>query len=220
MPVTPSRSQTHAGTTPTYYIQHAPISIQAAKLNTRSFKKIEPLNQGKNNWPDWSFAIKIVLNQHLVGGYLTGNIIAPYPLTEPGAHNNWSLNNIAVVSALYLCVSHEDQCLLKDVTNAATAWNTLRKRHEEIGPIMQMLLIQGVFAKCYSCGQHFSLTSTDSVNSSAAYTGSASLLRKFFSLLQCSMLSLANLMQSRLKSCPYFLPARLRTPSHLRTSAL
>ncbi|KIK75242.1 hypothetical protein PAXRUDRAFT_19167 [Paxillus rubicundulus Ve08.2h10] len=142
MPVTPSGPQAHAGTTPTYYIQHAPISIQAAKLDTRTFKKIEPLDRGKNNWPDWSFAIKLALNQHLVGGYLTGNVAAPDPLTEPGAHNNWSLNNSAIVSALCSHVSHKDQCLLEDVTNATMAWNTLHERHEKIGPIAQILLIQ------------------------------------------------------------------------------
>ncbi|KAF8835001.1 hypothetical protein BDN67DRAFT_984915 [Paxillus ammoniavirescens] len=104
-PMTLSRTQIHSGTTPTYYIQHAPISIQAAKLDTRSFEKIEPLDQGKNNWPDWSFTIKLVLNQHLVGGYLTSNVIALNPLTEPGTHNNWSLNNITIISALWLLSS-------------------------------------------------------------------------------------------------------------------
>ncbi|KIK90700.1 hypothetical protein PAXRUDRAFT_151351, partial [Paxillus rubicundulus Ve08.2h10] len=59
---------------PTYYIQHAPISINAAKLNTRSFEKILELNCGKNNWSDWSFAMKLVLNQHLIGGYLVSTI--------------------------------------------------------------------------------------------------------------------------------------------------
>ncbi|KIK74828.1 hypothetical protein PAXRUDRAFT_19504 [Paxillus rubicundulus Ve08.2h10] len=42
---------------PAYYIWHAPISIQE-------------LNHNKNNWSDWSFAMKLMLNQHLIGGYL------------------------------------------------------------------------------------------------------------------------------------------------------
>ncbi|KAF8838806.1 hypothetical protein BDN67DRAFT_982250 [Paxillus ammoniavirescens] len=144
---------------PTYYIQHAPISIHAAKLNTWSFEKIAELDHGKNNWSDWSFAMKLALNQHLISGYLIGTIKAPDTVLEPGMFNNWTLNNIAIVSALCSRVSHEDQQLLEDVTNVKQAWDTLRERHEKVGPIAQILLIQEVFVKCYSRGQRFSLTS-------------------------------------------------------------
>ncbi|KIK75749.1 hypothetical protein PAXRUDRAFT_18731 [Paxillus rubicundulus Ve08.2h10] len=116
---------------PAYYIQHAPISVHTAKLDMHSFEEIQELDRGKNNWSDWSFTIKLVLNQHLVGGYLTGTVLAPNPLTEPGAYNNWMLNNIAVVSALCSRVSHEDQHLLEDVTDAKQAWGILCERHEK-----------------------------------------------------------------------------------------
>ncbi|KAF8833749.1 hypothetical protein BDN67DRAFT_916327, partial [Paxillus ammoniavirescens] len=105
--------------------------------------------------------MKLVLNQHLVGGYLLGTIQAPDAALEPRAFNNWMLNNITIVSALCSHVSHEDQCLLKDVTNAKQAWDTLRERHEKVGPIAQILLIQEVFTKRYSRGQRFSLTSSE-----------------------------------------------------------
>ncbi|KIJ14119.1 hypothetical protein PAXINDRAFT_13033 [Paxillus involutus ATCC 200175] len=85
---------------PTYYIQHVPISIHAAKLDTQSFEKIAELDRGKNNWSDWSFAMKLALNQHLVGGYLLGTIKAPNAVLEPNVFNNWMLNNIAIISAL------------------------------------------------------------------------------------------------------------------------
>ncbi|KAF8834968.1 hypothetical protein BDN67DRAFT_1015985 [Paxillus ammoniavirescens] len=134
---------------PTYYIQHTPISIHAAKLDTRSFEKIAELDCGKNNWSDWSFAMKLALNQHLVGGYLIGTIKAPEAVLEPGAFNNWTLNNIAIVLALCSRVSHEDQRLLEDITNAKQAWDTLHERHEKVGPIAQILLIQEVFAMTY-----------------------------------------------------------------------
>ncbi|KIJ14070.1 hypothetical protein PAXINDRAFT_156290 [Paxillus involutus ATCC 200175] len=105
--------------------------------------------------------MKLVLNQHLVGGYLLGTIKAPSEVLEPGAFHNWTLNNIAIVSALCSRVSHEDQRLLEDITNAKEAWDTLRERHEKVGPIAQILLIQEVFAKRYSHGQRFSLTSSE-----------------------------------------------------------
>ncbi|KAF8836747.1 hypothetical protein BDN67DRAFT_884512, partial [Paxillus ammoniavirescens] len=105
--------------------------------------------------------IKLVLNQHLVGGYLTGAILARDLLTEPGAYNNWTLNNIAVVSALCSQVSHEDQRHLEDVTDAKQAWGILHEHHEKVGPIAQILLIQEVPTKRYTCGQHFSLTSSE-----------------------------------------------------------
>ncbi|KIJ06694.1 hypothetical protein PAXINDRAFT_91623, partial [Paxillus involutus ATCC 200175] len=158
---TPTPAAPITASQPAYYIQHAPISVHTAKLDTRSFEKIQELDRGKNNWSDWSFAIKLVLNQHLVGGYLTGAVLAPNPLTEPGAYNNWTLNNIAVVSALCSRVSHEDQRLLEDVTDAKQAWGILRERHEKVGPIAQILLIQEVFAKRYTRGQRFSLTSSE-----------------------------------------------------------
>ncbi|KAF8835000.1 hypothetical protein BDN67DRAFT_984921 [Paxillus ammoniavirescens] len=127
---------------PTYYIQHTHISIHAAKLDTWSFEKIAELDRGKNNWSDWSFAMKLVLNQHLVSGYLLGTIKAPDAVLEPSMFNNWMLNNIAIVSALCSHVSHEDQWLLKDVTNAKEAWDTLHEHHKKVGPIAQILLIQ------------------------------------------------------------------------------
>ncbi|KIK91174.1 hypothetical protein PAXRUDRAFT_13924 [Paxillus rubicundulus Ve08.2h10] len=83
--------------------------------------------------------MKLILNQHLIGGYLVGTIRAPDPLTN----------------------HHEDQHLLEDVTNAQEAWDTLCECHKKVGPIAQILLIQEVFAKCYSRGQHFSLTSSE-----------------------------------------------------------
>ncbi|KAF8833217.1 hypothetical protein BDN67DRAFT_917425, partial [Paxillus ammoniavirescens] len=104
--------------------------------------------------------MKLALNQHLIGGYLIGTIKAPDAVLEPGAFNNWMLN-IAIVSALCSRVSHKDQRLLEDITNAKQAWDTLRERHEKVGPIAQILLIQEVFAKCYSRGQQFSLTSSE-----------------------------------------------------------
>ncbi|KIK96725.1 hypothetical protein PAXRUDRAFT_10642 [Paxillus rubicundulus Ve08.2h10] len=162
--MTTSISTTHTVMTsvpPDYYIQHAPISVHMAKLNTHSFEKIETLDHGKNNWSNWSFAIKLVLNQHLIGGYLMGAIAAPDPLLEPGAFNNWTLNNITIISALCSCIAHEDQHLLKDITNAADAWDTLHQCHKKVGPIAQILLIQEVFAKQYSHGQHFSLTNSE-----------------------------------------------------------
>ncbi|KIK72217.1 hypothetical protein PAXRUDRAFT_22253 [Paxillus rubicundulus Ve08.2h10] len=142
-----SISTTHTVMTsvpPAYYIQHAPVSIQTAKLNTQSFEKIEVLDRSKNNWSNWSFAIKLVLNQHLVSGYLMGAIAAPDPLLKPGTFNNWTLNNIAIVSALCSRVTHEDQCLLEDVTNAKNTWDTLCQHHEKVGPIAQIILIQEV----------------------------------------------------------------------------
>ncbi|KAF8836923.1 hypothetical protein BDN67DRAFT_1014283 [Paxillus ammoniavirescens] len=139
-----------AAVPPTYYIQHAPISINAVKLNTRSFKKISELDHRKNNWSNWSFAMKLVLNQHLVSGYLVGTIRAPDPLMEPGMCNNWMLNNITIVSMLCSHISHEDQQLLEDVTNVKEAWDTLHEHHKKVGPIAQILLIQEVFAKWYS----------------------------------------------------------------------
>ncbi|KIK93332.1 hypothetical protein PAXRUDRAFT_12723 [Paxillus rubicundulus Ve08.2h10] len=86
-----------------------PISIHAAKLDTQSFEKIAELDRRKNNWSDWSFAMKLALNQHLVGGYLLGTIKAPDTVLEPSMFNNWMLNNITIVSALCSRVSHEDQ---------------------------------------------------------------------------------------------------------------
>ncbi|KAF9218696.1 hypothetical protein BS17DRAFT_770553 [Gyrodon lividus] len=156
--ITPSPATVPAApAVPAYYIQHTPISIPAAKLDTRSF---EVLDHSKNNWSNWSFSMKLVLNQHIVGGYLLGVVTAPDPLLEPGVFNNWMLNTIAIISALCSHVTHEDQHLLEDITNAKAAWDALHEHHEKVGPIAQILLIQEVFVKRYSRGQRFSLTSS------------------------------------------------------------
>jgi hypothetical protein len=73
---------------------------------------------------------------------------------EPG------ISTICVIAALRTRSSSEEQEFLCPFTNAFLAWNALKARHEKVGPIVQILLIQQALAVHYCRTDRLSVTST------------------------------------------------------------
>jgi hypothetical protein len=94
------------------------------------------------------------------GGYLLGVITRPDDVLDPTGATTWDLNNLCIVAALSTRSCTEDQDFLLPFTDTHAAWMALKSRHEQVGPIAQILLIQQAFALRYRRSERFALTST------------------------------------------------------------
>ncbi|KAG0693561.1 hypothetical protein DFH29DRAFT_772007, partial [Suillus ampliporus] len=89
-----------------------------------------------------------------------GVIPRPDPVTDFAGTGTWDLNNLCIVAALHTRSSPEEQDFLCPFTNAFLAWTALKARHEKVGPIAQILLIQQALAIHYRRSDRLSATST------------------------------------------------------------
>lgn len=64
------------------------------------------------------------------------------------------------MAALHTCSTTKKNEFLQGYTNAYLAWDTLKSRHEKVGPIAQILLIQQALAVKYVRSECLSTTST------------------------------------------------------------
>ncbi|KAG2343982.1 hypothetical protein BDR05DRAFT_947741 [Suillus weaverae] len=146
--------------TPVATMTAASSKIAAITLSHTDLKKIELLDRGQNNWGTWSAKIRNYLLLKHGGGYLLGIITRPDDTLDPTGATTWDLNNLCIVAALSTRLCTEDQDFLLPFTDAHAAWTALKSRHEQVGPIAQILLIQQAFALCYRRSECFALTST------------------------------------------------------------
>ncbi|KAG1765823.1 hypothetical protein EDD22DRAFT_746682, partial [Suillus occidentalis] len=92
--------------------------------------------------------------------YILGLIMRPDPSTDPASASHWDLNNLCIIAALRTRSSSEEQEFLRPFTNAYLAWKALKSRHEKVGPIAQILLIQQALTVCYRRSERLATTST------------------------------------------------------------
>jgi hypothetical protein len=123
-------------------------------------EKIEVLDCSINNWGVWSDKMQNYLLLKHGGGYLLGIIPRPDPSANPSSTANWDLNNLCIIAALHTHSSPEEQKFLHTYSNTYLAWDGLKSRHEKVGPITQILLIQQALAVCYHQFDCLSTTST------------------------------------------------------------
>ncbi|KAG2740703.1 hypothetical protein P692DRAFT_20752727 [Suillus brevipes Sb2] len=137
-----------------------PSSITVITLSQTDLEKIEILDRSQNNWGVWSDKLQNYLLLKHGGGYLLGVITRPDPVTDFAGAGTWDLNNLCVIAALRTRSSSEEQEFLRPFTNAFSAWTALKARHEKVGPIAQILLIQQALAVHYRRTERLSVTST------------------------------------------------------------
>ncbi|KAG0698737.1 hypothetical protein DFH29DRAFT_770624, partial [Suillus ampliporus] len=89
-----------------------------------------------------------------------GIIQRPDPLVDPTGASVWDLNNLCIIVALRTRSSSEEQDFLCAFTDAHLAWLALKSRHEKVGPIAQIILIQQGLTIKYKHTKHLSTTST------------------------------------------------------------
>ncbi|KAG1731118.1 hypothetical protein EDD22DRAFT_740474, partial [Suillus occidentalis] len=90
-----------------------------------------------------------------------GLVAHPDLSLDPTSAGHWDLNNLCIVAALRTQSSSEENDFLRNFTNANLAWVALKTRHEKVGPIAQILLIQQALAVKYLRSECLSTTSTN-----------------------------------------------------------
>lgn len=134
-------------------------SITAITVSQTDLDKIEVLDQSKNNWGTWSDHMQNYLLLKHEGGYILGLVACPDPSLDPSSTGHWDLNNLCIVAALHTRSSSEEQEFLRSYTNVHLAWDALKSRHEKVGPIAQILLIQQALTVKYLRSERLSTTS-------------------------------------------------------------
>ncbi|KAJ3821267.1 hypothetical protein EV361DRAFT_793819, partial [Lentinula raphanica] len=84
----------------------------------------------------------------------------PSAETEPRARPNWLINDKAVRSFLILKSTRAERPFIESAKTAKEAWDALKARHEQAGPVKQALLIQEALGIRYSRTEPFSATSS------------------------------------------------------------
>ena len=135
-------------------------AVTAITLSQTDLEKIEVLDRGTNNWGIWSDKMQNYLLLKHGGGYILGLVMRPDPSVDPASASHWDLNNLCIIAALRTRSSSEEQEFLRTFSNAYLAWNALKSRHEKVGPIAQILLIQQALTVRYRRSERLSATST------------------------------------------------------------
>ncbi|KIK45157.1 hypothetical protein CY34DRAFT_78499 [Suillus luteus UH-Slu-Lm8-n1] len=123
--------------------------------------KIEVLDRSKNNWGVWSDRMQNYLLLKHGGSYLLGLMACPDPSLDSSSAGHWDLNNLCIIAALRTQSSSEENDFLRNFTNANLAWVALKMRHEKVGPITQILLIQQALTVKYLRSERLSTMSTN-----------------------------------------------------------
>ena len=130
-------------------------SIQASLVS-----QIDLLDKSKNNWAKWKRIVIQCLGMVGLDDYLTGGIVCPDAATEPRAAANWRANDKVVCAFLGLKACEEGQEFIEGKTSTKDMWDSLKARHEQEGPITQILLIQEALNVRYSRSERLSTVST------------------------------------------------------------
>ena len=115
--------------------------VKLLKLSQSDLEKIKVLDMAKHNWLTWSEAMLNLFLLNSCGGYILGTVLRPSDDTSE-ATTNWDINNLCVIAAIKTKCTREESHFLQGSTNAHDAWTVLRNRHEKLGPVAQVLLIQ------------------------------------------------------------------------------
>ncbi|KZT18348.1 hypothetical protein NEOLEDRAFT_1080432, partial [Neolentinus lepideus HHB14362 ss-1] len=117
------------------------------------------LDLTENNYRAWAHENTHTLRLCGLGGYIDGRIVCPDRSSDPVGHNNWISNNESIIALFSLRAVQEERRFIDPATTAREAWDALRARHEQQGPLTQITLIEQAFAARYSTEERFATTS-------------------------------------------------------------
>ena len=102
----------------------------------------EKLNKLKSNYKKWSRDMRHYLTINGLLSYILGERTKPSQSTEPRAYENWVENDRFAFTAIAMNISDDDEAELDMEKGSKTAWDTLRDRHQNEGPIRQVDLLR------------------------------------------------------------------------------
>jgi gag-polypeptide of LTR copia-type len=103
------------------------------------------LDLDKSNWPVWSRRLRLLAIGQGFGGWLNGTLPCPDATTHPKAHWIWRNNDDSVRAFIIRNISAIDEQYLgisADTAPSHTLYETLRKRHEQLGAYAQAIFIK------------------------------------------------------------------------------
>ena len=108
----------------------SPVPITKVNLSASDTVKVvtSVLNHKSHNWSEWSINFKDYLLSKHTWTYVLGSLVCPAEAVDPHGADLWDANNKAIA------VIMRGRCSLEE--------KILCDRHEQIGPIAQIMLIQ------------------------------------------------------------------------------
>ena len=141
----------------------SPVPITKVNLSASDAIKVvtSVLDHGSHNWSEWSINFKDYLLSKHTWAYILGSLVHPAEAVGPHGADLWDANNEAIVTIMRGCCSLEEKIFLEGQTNAYRAWKILRDRHEQIGLITQITLIQKLLQLRYRKTERFAKVSLE-----------------------------------------------------------
>ena len=102
----------------------------------------EKLDKLKSNYKKWSKDMLHYLAINGLLGYILGEKLKPSPSNEPQAYDNWIENDRFAYTAIAMNISDDDEAEIDMGKGAKAAWDTLKERHQNEGPIQQVDLLR------------------------------------------------------------------------------
>jgi len=102
----------------------------------------EKLDKLKSNYKKWNKDMTHYLTINGLLSYVLGEKSKPSPNSEPCAHENWIENDRFTYTAITMNVSDDNEVELDMAKGAKVAWDVLRERHQNEGPIQQVDLLR------------------------------------------------------------------------------
>ena len=128
--------------------------IQTIKqIPSQAYTDIPLLDKSQCNWDLWNRKLCIVLEGCGLDDYIYS--LLPCPSSLPENVLAWIRNDKLARSFILSHCSDEEQCLIKDIGLAGTAYQFLKLRHECEGAYTQLILIQEAFTLCFACSARF-----------------------------------------------------------------
>ena len=107
------------------------------------------LDKWKSNYKKWSRDMRHYLTINSVLSYILRERAKPARVTKPQSYKNWIKNDCFTFTAIVMNVSDDDEAELDMDKGAKAAWDTLKERHQNEGPIWQVdLLHTALNMKC------------------------------------------------------------------------
>ena len=122
----------------------SPVPITKVDLSASDAVKVvtSVLDCRSHNWSKWSVNFKDYLLSKHAWAYILGSLIRPAEAMDPHGADLWDANTEVIIAIMYGHCSLEEKIFLEGQTDAYRAWKILCDRHEQIGPIAQITLIQ------------------------------------------------------------------------------
>ena len=109
----------------------------------------EKLDKLKSNYKKWNKDMTHYLAINGLLSYVLGEKSKPSPSSEPCAYENWVENDRFAYTAIAMNVSDNDEAELDMAKGTQMAWDTLKERHQNEGPVRQVdLLCTALNIKC------------------------------------------------------------------------